>query len=283
MLSDSFQKYDQQSASFQVMRINAPGQQKLSEDILAIEEPLEIRVAGEPVAITMRTPGTDRALALGFLYSEHMINTIEDVGRVGHCGRPGFPDFGNVIDVLPAPGRTLNPEQIRAARRGTLTSSACGLCGRERIDDLLQHCQPLVDEATIDGEQIPKCQTLMRASQEIFAQTGGVHAAAAFALSGKMLACFEDVGRHNAVDKVVGCLLENYDLQKKSKIKILTVSSRASFEIVQKAVVARIPVVVAVSAASSLAVELARAMGITLIGFARNNCMVIYTGFERIV
>lgn len=282
MLSGSSPQHEKQCASFQVMRINAGESHKLSEDVLAIEEPLEIRVAGESVAVTMRTPGADRALALGFLYSENIINRIEDVGRVGHCGRPGFPDFGNVIDVLPAPGAILNPERIKAGRRGTLTSSACGVCGRESIDDLLLRCQPLVDDVAMNTDLIFDCQAQMWASQKVFAQTGGVHAAATFALSGDISACFEDVGRHNAVDKVVGCLLEKYDLQKKREIAMLAVSSRASFEIVQKAVMARIPIVVAVSAASSLAVELAREMGITLIGFARDNRMVVYTGFERI-
>jgi len=283
MSSDSFPQWQKQCGSFRVMRLDAGRGQKLAEDVLAIEEPLEIRVAGESMAVTMRTPGADRELALGFLYSENIIDKIEDVGRVGHCGRPGFPDFGNVIDVLPAPGKILNPDHIRAGRRGTLTSSACGICGRERIDDLLQRCQPLVADVVISTDLIFECQTQMRASQKIFAQTGGVHAAAAFALSGDMFVCFEDVGRHNAVDKVVGSLLEKYELQEKTEIVMLAVSSRASFEIVQKAVMARIPVVIAVSAASSLAVELAHAMGITLIGFARDNRMVIYTGFERIV
>lgn len=251
---------------------------KSVNDELVVEEPLEIRVAGESVAVTMRTPGDDRALALGFLYGEGIIREIGDVGRAEHCGRPGTPEYGNVIDVLPHPGEILDPERIRAGRRGTLTSSACGICGREQIEDMMQRCQPIGDARTVRATMIFLAQEQMRQSQYVFAQTGGVHAAAAFSETGDMYSCFEDIGRHNAVDKVVGHLLETHNIVEGEGVQILAVSSRASFEIVQKAVVARIPVVVAVSAASSLAADLAQAMGITLIGFAREKRMVVYTG-----
>lgn len=251
---------------------------KSADDVLVVEEPLEIRVAGESVAVTMRTPGDDRALALGFLYGEGIIREIGDVGRAEHCGRPGTPEYGNVIDVLPRPGEILDPERIRAGRRGTLTSSACGVCGREQIEDMVQRCQPINDHRAVRAAMIFSSQEQMRRSQYVFAQTGGVHAAAAFSESGDMYSCFEDIGRHNAVDKVVGHLLETHGIVEGEGVQILAVSSRASFEIVQKAVVARIPVVVAVSAASSLAADLAQAMGITLIGFARDKRMVVYTG-----
>ncbi len=251
---------------------------KSVNDALVVEEPLEIRVAGESVAVTMRTPGADRALALGFLYGEGIISEIRDVGRAEHCGRPGTPEYGNVIDVLPHPGEMLDPERIRAGRRGTLTSSACGVCGREQIEDMMQRCQPIGDARAVQAAMIFFAQEQMRQSQYVFAQTGGVHAAAAFSEIGDMYCCFEDIGRHNAVDKVVGHLLETHNIVEGEGVHILAVSSRASFEIVQKAVVARIPVVVAVSAASSLAADLAQAMGITLIGFARDKRMVVYTG-----
>ena len=254
---------------------------KSTDDVLVVEEPLEIRVAGEAVAVTMRTPGDDRALALGFLYGEGIIREIGDVGRAEHCGRPGTPEYGNVIDVLPHPGKMLDPERIRAGRRGTLTSSACGVCGREQIEDMMQRCQPIGDARAVRSAMIFSTQEQMRQSQYVFAQTGGVHAAAAFSETGDMYCCFEDIGRHNAVDKVVGHLLETRNIVEGEGVQILAVSSRASFEIVQKAVVARIPVVVAVSAASSLAADLAQAMGITLIGFARDKRMVIYTGSVR--
>lgn len=251
---------------------------KSADDVLVVEEPLEIRVAGESVAVTMRTPGDDRALALGFLYGEGIIREIGDVGRAEHCGRPGTPEYGNVIDVLPRPGEILDPERIRAGRRGTLTSSACGVCGREQIEDMMQRCQPINDHRAVRAAMIFSSQEQMRQAQYVFAQTGGVHAAAAFSEAGDMYSCFEDIGRHNAVDKVVGHLLETHNIVEGEGVQILAVSSRASFEIVQKAVVARIPVVVAVSAASSLAADLAQAMGITLIGFARDKRMVVYTG-----
>ena len=251
---------------------------KSADDVLVVEEPLEIRVAGESVAVTMRTPGDDRALALGFLYGEGIIREIGDVGRAEHCGRPGTPEYGNVIDVLPRPGEILDPERIRAGRRGTLTSSACGVCGREQIEDMMQRCQPMDDNRAVRAAMIFSTQEQMRQSQYVFAQTGGVHAAAAFSETGDMYCCFEDIGRHNAVDKVVGHLLATHNIVEGEGVQILAVSSRASFEIVQKAVVARIPVVVAVSAASSLAADLAQAMGITLIGFARDKRMVVYTG-----
>ena len=251
---------------------------KSVDDVLVVEEPLEIRVAGESVAVTMRTPGDDRALALGFLYGEGIIREIGDVGRAEHCGRPGTPEYGNVIDVLPRPGEILDPERIRAGRRGTLTSSACGVCGREQIEDMMQRCERIDDNRAVRAAMIFSAQEQMRQSQHVFSQTGGVHAAAAFSETGDMYCCFEDIGRHNAVDKVVGRMLETHSIVEGEGVQILAVSSRASFEIVQKAVVARIPVVVAVSAASSLAADLAQAMGITLIGFARDKRMVVYTG-----
>ena len=251
---------------------------KSVDDVLVVEEPLEIRVAGESVAVTMRTPGDDRALALGFLYGEGIIREIGDVGRAEHCGRPGTPEYGNVIDVLPRPGEILDPERIRAGRRGTLTSSACGVCGREQIEDMMQRCERIKDNRIVQAAMVFDAQEQMRQSQHVFSQTGGVHAAAAFSDLGEMYCCFEDIGRHNAVDKVVGRMLETHSIEEGEGVQILAVSSRASFEIVQKAVVARIPVVVAVSAASSLAADLAQAMGITLIGFARDKRMVVYTG-----
>ena len=225
----------------------------------------------------MRTPGADRELALGFLYAEGIITGMDDIGRAGHCGRPGTPEFGNTVDVLPSPGSALDPDTIRAGRRGTLTSSACGVCGREQVDDLLTRCRPLVGAKRLEREIIFQAQDQMLNAQPLFAETGGVHAAAVFSEGGDMLACYEDVGRHNAVDKSVGdLLLQDGILGKESQL--LAVSSRASFEIVQKAAIARIPTVVAVSAASSLAITLAKEVGITLVGFSRKDRMVVYAG-----
>jgi FdhD protein len=250
-------------------------------DDVALEEPLEIRVAGDPLAITMRTPGDDRDLTLGFLYAEGVITTVDDVGSAAHCGRVGEEGFGNVIDVLPAPGTALAPERIMGARRGTVVSSACGVCGRLSIDDLAARCKPVDDDATIDAATLARVVAASRAEQRVFARTGGVHAAAIFDLSGNLVLLREDIGRHNAVDKVVGHLLFQRALPARGRV--LTVSGRASFEIVQKAVVAGIPIVASVSAASALAIDLAARMNVTLAAFVRDGAMNVYSGRQRLV
>ena len=250
-------------------------------DEVAIEEPLEIRVAGDPLAITMRTPGDDRELALGFLFAEGVIGSIDDVGSAAHCGRVGEEGFGNVIDVLPAPGTALAPERVQGARRGTVVSSSCGVCGRLSIDDLAARCTPLDDPAAIEAARVATAIAALRGEQRVFARTGGVHAAALFDLAGNLLVLREDIGRHNAVDKVVGSLALRRDLPASGRL--LAVSGRASFEIVQKAVIARIPIVASVSAASSLAIDLAARMNLTLVAFVRDGGMNVYTAGDRIV
>ena len=260
-------------------------------DEVAIEEPLEIRVAGDPLAITMRTPGADRELALGFLHAEGVIRSIDDVGSVAHCGRPGDEGFGNVIDVLPGPGVVLAPERVEGTRRGTLTSAACGVCGRLTIEDLVGRCRPVGQHAKGD---VPIAASVlagligsMREQQALFTRTGGVHAAALFphprAGTTEIAAPIvrEDVGRHNAVDKVVGALIFARALP--AADRILVVSGRTSFEIVQKAVVAGIPIIASVSAPSSLAIDLAARMNVTLVGFLRGETMSVYTRPGRLV
>ena len=256
-----------------------PGR-KSDVDEVAIEEPLEIRVAGDPLAITMRTPGDDRELALGFLYAEGVITSVDDVGSAVHCGRVGEEGFGNVIDVLPAPGTALAPELIAGARRGTIVSSACGICGRLSIDDLAARCRPLDDPCTVETVALSRAVAELGRDQRVFARTGGVHAAALFDLAGQLLVLREDIGRHNAVDKVVGHLALARALPARGRI--LAVSGRASFEIVQKAVVARVPIVASVSAASSLAIDLAERMNVTLAAFVRDGAMNIYAGRARV-
>ena len=251
-------------------------------DELAIEEPLEIRVAGDPVAVTMRSPGEDARLAVGFLFSEGIIASIEDVGRVFHCGRPGTEGYGNAIDVLPAPGHNLDIERVSASRRGTLTTSACGVCGRQDVADLVARCSVLPPGPEIPAELLIKSIDGMRRIQPTFSHTGGVHAAAAFDRDGRTLVCCEDVGRHNAVDKAVGALLFDRLVGASAGPVLLAVSGRASFEIVQKAAVAKIPVVASVSAASSLAVDLASDVGITLAGFVRRKSFNLYAHPERV-
>lgn len=253
-------------------------------DALSVEEPLEIRVAGEPVAVTMRTPGADRELALGFLFAEGIVSRLGDIGRIAHCGRPGSEGYGNAIDALPAPGIALDPDRLHAARRGTLISSACGICGRERIDDLKARCAPLPDGPSVSVALIYHAMEALQSHQAIFVETGGVHGVAICGQDGEILACFEDVGRHNAVDKAVGALVFNgWPDRAAVPPAMLAVSGRASFEIVQKAAVARIPIVAAVSAPTSLAVDLARETNITLLGFVRKDRFSIYSGENRIV
>jgi FdhD protein len=279
----------------QVIKVSAPaaprGTAATTTDEVAVEEPLEIRVAGDPLAITMRTPGADRELALGFLYAEGVIGSLDDVGSVAHCGRPGDEGFGNTIDVLPGPGRVLAPERVEGTRRGTLTAAACGVCGRLSIEDLIGRCSPLRDDTRVDATALARFVGVMRERQALFARTGGVHAAGLFvppppgavatADLAPPIALAEDVGRHNAVDKVVGALIFARALPAAGRV--LLVSGRASFEIVQKAAVAGVPIVASVSAPSSLAVDLAARFNLTLVAFLRGETMSVYTAPERIV
>jgi FdhD protein len=266
-----------------VSRVNNGCPARSIQDDIAIEEPLEIRVAGDPVAVTMRSPGNDSRLAVGFLFSEGIIASIEDIGRVYHCGRPGTEAYGNAIDVLPAPGHSLDIERVSASRRGTLTTSACGVCGRLGIADLVERCSVLPPGPKISAKLLSDTIENMTRIQPTFTHTGGVHAAAAFGLDGCALVCSEDVGRHNAVDKTVGALLFDRLVGASRGAVVLAVSGRSSFEIVQKAAVARIPIVASVSAASSLAVDLATDVGITLAGFVRRKGFNLYAHPERIV
>jgi FdhD protein len=228
----------------------------------------------------MRTPGDDRELTLGFLYAEGVITSVDDVGSVAHCGRLGEEGFGNVIDVLPASGTALAPERIQGARRGTVVSAACGVCGRLSIDDLAARCAPVDDPSTIAASTLSRVVAELRGEQRVFSRTGGVHAAALFDLTGHLILLREDIGRHNAVDKVVGHLALGRVLPARGRV--LAVSGRASFEIVQKAVVAGIPIVASVSAASSLAIDLAARMNVTLAAFVRDGAMNVYAGGARV-
>ncbi|HUJ28374.1 MAG TPA: formate dehydrogenase accessory sulfurtransferase FdhD [Myxococcales bacterium] len=251
------------------------------DDVVA-EEPLEIRAQGETLAITMRTPGADRELAIGFLLSEGIIATRDDVGSVAHCGRPDQEGFGNTIDVRPGPGVSLDIDKLSATRRGTITTAACGVCGRRSVDEVIARCTPqMVAEATIASTTILRAVEELRGRQPNFARTGGIHAAALHDAAGNVLASFEDIGRHNACDKVIGALVLK-GLIPGREAALLVVSGRASYEVVQKASAAGVPVVASVSAASSLAVDLARAAGITLCGFVRGGAMTVYSHPGRI-
>jgi FdhD protein len=253
-----------------------------AEDDVVAEEPLEIRAQGETLAITMRTPGADRELAVGFLFAEGVIASRDDIGRVAHCGRPDQEGYGNTIDVVPGPGISLDIERLSATRRGTLTTAACGICGRRSIDDVTERCTPLpVARASIASATIFAAVEGLRARQPNFARTGGIHGAALHDRENRVAAAFEDIGRHNALDKVVGAMVLAGRIPG-NEAALLVVSGRASYEVVQKASAAKIPVIASVSAASSLAVDLARATGITLCGFVRNGTMTVYSHPERI-
>ena len=252
-------------------------------DELACEEPLEIRVSGDTFAITMRTPGHDRELALGLLFAEGVLASVDDVATVTHCGRTGDPGRENTIDVRPvSTAKIILPDELAAsfARRGTLITSACGVCGRKSIDDLLARCTPLPPGEPLSADAILRAVGSIKDAQELFTLTGGCHGARITTFAGELVAAFEDVGRHNAVDKVIGAMM----LAKKLPLAghILTVSGRASFELVQKAAVSGIPVLASVSAPSTLAVELAQRANVTLAGFVRGSAMNVYAGVERI-
>ncbi len=255
----------------------------MREDFLAAEEPLEIRVGGRSLAITMRTPGHDFDLAAGFLVSEAIIARSDDFRAARYCA--GATDEGlntyNVLDVTLAPGV---PTPDPSLERAFYTTSSCGLCGKASIDAVRTKSaySGADDPLRLDPALLITFPELLRAGQDVFEKTGGLHAAALFdGRTGEMLVLREDVGRHNAVDKVVGWAVTNDRLPLRGTV--LMVSGRSSFELTQKASMAGIPVLAAVSAPSSLAAELAAELGMTLVGFLRGQSMVIYTGAERIV
>ena len=251
-----------------------------ARDEVVVEEPLEIRISGDTLAVTMRTPGSDRELVLGFLWAEGIISSVDDVAAIAHCGRPGTEGFGNTIEVTPAAGARLRLPEESAVRRGTLVSSACGVCGRTSIDDLLARCAPVGAGGRMGAGAVARAAAALRGRQPLFARSGGCHAASLVTREGEHLATFEDVGRHNAVDKLVGSRLLARAIP--ASDHALLVSGRTSFEIVQKAVAAGIPIVIGVSAASSLAVDVARRAGVTLVGFTRGEAFFVYAGEERI-
>jgi FdhD protein len=263
-----------------VLRVGRSGAGR-TEDHAAAEEPLEVRLHGRPFAVIMRTPGSDRELAAGFLLSESIIRSHEELGAVEHCSHPHHPEVHNVVDVylLGAPARELAAHLEQ--RRNVLTSSSCGLCGRVTIESLRLHSTTLAGGDRMERHVAASLPERLRGRQAVFEETGGLHGAALFALDGACEGSAEDVGRHNAVDKVIGAML----LEERVPLggHALLVSGRASFEIVQKAWLAGVPIVCAVSAPSSLAIELAHEAGITLLGFVRDGGFNLYTHPDRIV
>jgi FdhD protein len=248
-------------------------------DLVAIEAPLEVRLNGERFAVIMRTPGADRPLALGFLFSEGVIDSRADVVAVDAW--PGDSVLGNRVNVIV--GERVSSALLKHMdeRRHVAMTSACGLCGRVSIESLARDRAPLPVSWSLDAAGVASIPARLRAAQPVFDGTGGLHAAALFIHDGEVAVSAEDVGRHNAVDKIVGTMFDGDRLPLDDFV--LAVSGRASFELVQKACLAGVPMLVAVSAPSSLAIDLAEACGITLVGFARGERFNIYTHPERIV
>ena len=259
-------------------------EQKQRSDLLTTEEPFEVRIAGRSLAVIMRTPGNDAELALGFLFTESIIQSDQDIVQIEDAlDEDGLP-LANVINVVLHEELQQGNSQVQAAafERHFAVSASCGLCGKNSIADLMCSTPPLQpDTLHISAGTLYELSERLHAEQAVFSHTGGLHAAGLFTPDGELILLREDVGRHNAVDKIIGygLLHDMYPYDN----HILLVSGRTSFEIIQKALRARIPCVASISAPSSLAVELAASSGITLIGFLRGHAMNVYTHPERIV
>ena len=249
-------------------------------DRTATEEPLEVRLHNQPFAVIMRTPGADRELAAGFLLAEGVLKTADDLGTIEYCTDPSAEHPENIVNARLTNGSPGALEALMAERRNVTTNSSCGLCGRLTIESLKTNLPPLASSWTVPTATVLEFPDRLRQAQAVFEETGGLHAAGLFTREGRLETIAEDVGRHNAVDKVIGRMLIAERLPLSDHI--LFVSGRTSFEIIQKAFLAGIPVVCAVSAPSSLAVDLAEECGITLVGFLRGRNFNIYAHPERI-
>jgi len=261
------------SRSTSVLRYDGGSQQERADDVAA-EEPLEIRVEGHSVAVVMRTPGHDRELAAGFLLTENLIRSAADIFDITQCGSSAADQVVNVTLRDPS---AFDPAKLT---RNVFSSSSCGVCGKATIEAVRQSFPPIADDAAVDAATIPILPTRLRAQQETFERTGGLHACALFDTRGDVQLLREDVGRHNALDKLIGRSV--LDDQLPLRGRILFLSGRVSFELMQKALAAGIPIVAAISAPTSLAVEFARESNQTLIAFVRGETMNIYSGAERL-
>ena len=248
-------------------------------DAAAAEEPLDIRLHGRSFAVIMRTPGLDRALAAGFLFGERVIRSADDLGAVEPCRHPDERQAHHVVDVFLVGDAAARVPALLEARRQFVANSSCGVCGRSTIDDLRRDIAPVPVTWRVDVPFLRALPGRLRETQSEFDETGGLHGAALFSRDGALVSSAEDVGRHNAVDKCVGQLLLP---EAGGGADVLAVSGRVAFEIVQKAWLAGMSAIVAVSAPTTLAIELAREAGITLVGFARGENLNIYTHAERI-
>ncbi|HEV2617161.1 MAG TPA: formate dehydrogenase accessory sulfurtransferase FdhD [Candidatus Acidoferrales bacterium] len=254
------------------------GRVRLLQDYLAGEEPLQIRVGKHPLSVTMRTPGHDIELAAGFLFTEGLIQQCEQIVSIDHATDCKSSERGNIVQVELAPEVTLG---LESTQRNFFASSSCGICGKASIESVrARGLRPLNPDFRLDAEVLCRLPDALRSAQEIFGRTGGLHAAGLFDAHGKLLAEREDIGRHNAVDKIIGWAVR--DNRVPLSECVLMVSGRGGFEIIQKAAIAGVPVVASVSACSSLAVQFAREVGMTLIGFLRDKRFVVYSRSARL-
>jgi FdhD protein len=246
-------------------------------DPVAVEEPLEIRVQGKALVVTMRTPGHDHELAAGYLWSEGLIQDPNEILEIAHCERGSSLDE-NILNVFLRQGAALEDENFN---RFSYAASGCGLCGKSTIESIQTKFPAVQSEAKVSVSVLNGLLKTIQKHQGLFELTGGIHAAALFTSEGELVEILEDVGRHNAVDKVLGSMIRKG--QSKLDDHLLFVTSRASFEIVQKALSAQIPVIACASAPSSLAVEFAKANNQTLIGFMRSGRFNVYNRNDRLV
>ena len=254
-----------------VVRLSRGESARETPDEIAVEEPLEIRVEGRSVAVVMRTPGCDRELAAGFALTEGIVRDAADIFEITSCVTSERPTDQVVNISLTDPAR-FDPAKLS---RNVFTSSSCGMCGRATIEAVMRQFPPIQNAPKLDPEIVRSLPEKLAAAQETFQRTGGLHACALFDWSGELLLAREDVGRHNALDKLIGheLLAKRLPLSE----RILLLSGRVSFEMTQKALAAGIPAIAAISAPTSLAVECARASGLTLVGFLRGETMNLYT------
>jgi FdhD protein len=256
-----------------VLKIDEVVAQRVQDDIV-IEEPLEIRVNGTSFSVTMRTPGDDFDLAVGLLWTEGVIQSRDEIGAIAYCPDEEQPELKNVVNVI----LTAADRKIESPRR-LWSNSSCGLCGKAALETIHQTCRPISSSIRISCDLLYSLPARLRQAQMNFERTGGIHAAGLFDGQGSLLVIREDIGRHNAVDKVLGAALAGGLTLSET---VMMVSGRLGFEIAQKAVLAGVPLVASVSAASSLAIELADNFGMTAIGFLRGRSMNVYSHPERL-
>jgi FdhD protein len=256
-----------------ILKIEEHRQQPVEDDVV-LEEPLEIRVNGESVSVTMRTPGDDFDLAVGLLWTEGIIKSQDEIGTIAYCPDEDQPELKNIVNVVLVD----TARKLESAPR-LWSNSSCGLCGKATLESIHQACGPVTSRVTVAYDLVCSLPSRLRLAQANFERTGGIHAAGIFDAQGSLLILREDIGRHNAVDKALGAALA---ARLPIQDAILLVSGRLGFEIAQKALVAGVPIVASISAPSSLAVDLANEFGMTAIGFLRGRSMNIYSHSERI-